>query len=121
MANNTISLAGTADEPAGVVGSGHADHALTLTSTARMIKAGVLRSWRVYLDADPTTTTPSDSRCPPLDFAIGLYERSSLTRLDRRVSLVPIRPYARASLHTPQGPTAPDPEPGLADMAFAVT
>ena len=35
------------------------------------------------------TTTPSDPRCPPLDFTVGLYERSLLTRLDRRVSLVP--------------------------------
>jgi len=36
-----------------------------------------------------TTTTPSDSRCAPLDFALGLYKRSSLTRLHRRVSPVP--------------------------------
>jgi hypothetical protein len=35
------------------------------------------------------TTTPSDSRCAPLDFTIGLYERSLLTRLRRRASPVP--------------------------------
>jgi hypothetical protein len=32
-----------------------------------------------------------------------------------------IRPCARATPNTPQGPAAPDPEPGLADMAFTVT
>ncbi len=89
-------------EPAGVVGSDNADHALTLTSTARMIKAGALRSRRVLLHADPTTTTPSDSRCPPLDFAIGLYERSLLTRLGRRVSLVPRSDLARVQVSIPR-------------------
>ena len=49
-----------------------------------------------------TTTTPSDSRCPPLDFTIGLYERSSLTRLGRRVSLVPRSDLARVQLPIPR-------------------
>ena len=31
------------------------------------------------------------------------------------------KPCAPASLSTPQGPAAPDPEPGLADIAFAET
>jgi hypothetical protein len=49
------------------------------------------------------TTTPSDSRCPPPDFTIGLYERSLLTRLDRRVSLVPRSDLARVQLPLPRG------------------
>jgi len=49
-----------------------------------------------------TTTTPSDSRCPPPDFTIGLYERSLLTRLDRPLSLVPRTNLARLQVSVPR-------------------
>src|SRR5207244_13509406 len=49
-----------------------------------------------------TTTAPSDSRWAPPDFAIGLYERSLLTRLPRRASLVPRPDLARVQLPVPR-------------------
>src|SRR5215471_15704854 len=68
------------------------------------------------------TTTPSDSRCPPLDFTIGLYQRSSpdAGQADGPLLFQP-RLCARATLRTPGGPARLTPEQGLADMAFAVT
>ena len=48
------------------------------------------------------TTTPSDSRCAPLAFAIGLYERSLLTRLRRRASPVPRSDLARVQVSVPR-------------------
>ena len=87
-----------------------------------MIKAGALRSRRVVLHADlsyydplglPLTSAPFRHRLIGPVFA----DEAGQTGLSCSV----IRPCARASLNTPQGPAAPDPEPGLADMAFAVT
>ena len=57
--------------PAGVVGPGGPGHALTLTPAASVIKVGALPSRRVMLTPISGTTTPSDSRCPPL----GLHHR----------------------------------------------
>jgi hypothetical protein len=87
-----------------------------------MIKAGALRFWRVVLHADhhyydplglPLRSVPFRHRLIGPVFA----DEAAQTGL----SCSAIRPCARASLPTPQGPAAPDPEPGLADMAFAVT
>jgi hypothetical protein len=109
--------------PAGVVGPPQTDgHALTLASYAGAIKVGVLRSRRVVLHADlnyydpvglPLTSARLRLRLIRAVFA----DEAGQTGLPCSV----IRPCARASLRTPQGPAAPDPEPGLADMAFAVT
>ena len=68
---------------------GHRDHALTLTSAARVIKAGVLRFWRVVLHADHHYYDPLGLPLRSARFRLGLYERSLLTRLRRRVSPVP--------------------------------
>lgn len=87
-----------------------------------MIKARALRSYRLYLCGDhhyydpvglPLTSTRFHHRLIRAVFA----DKAGQTGLPCSV----IRPCARASLRTPQGPAAPDPEPGLADMAFAVT
>ncbi len=55
-------------------------------------------SWAPIL----TTMGPSDSRCRPLDFTTGLYERSLLTRLGRRVSLVTRSDLARVQVPVPR-------------------
>jgi hypothetical protein len=86
------------------------------------IKAGVLRSRRVVLHADlnyydplglPLTSARLRHRLIQAVFA----DEAGQTGLSCSV----IRPCARASLPTPQGPTVPNPDQGLADMAFAVT
>jgi PAS domain S-box-containing protein len=108
--------------PTGGIGPQHDGHALTLTSAATTIKAGALRSRRVVLRADyhyydplglPLPCAGLRHRLIPAVFA----DKAGQTGLPCSV----IRPCARASLPTPQGPTASDPQPGLADMAFAVT
>jgi hypothetical protein len=43
---------------------------------ANMIKVGALSSLRVMCTPITGTTTPSDSRCTPADFTIGLYDRA---------------------------------------------
>jgi hypothetical protein len=95
---------------------------IALTSSARAIKARALRSRRVVLHADPHYYGP---------LGLPLTSARLRTRLIRAVFAdeagqtgLPcsvIRPCARASLRTPRGPAVPNPEPGLADMAFAVT
>ena len=108
-------------EPAGVVGSDGADHALTLTSSARTIKAGVLRSRRLLLHADPHYYDPLGLPLPSARFRHRLIRTVFADEAGQTgLPCSAIRPCARASLRTPQGPAAPDPEPGLADMAFAV-
>lgn len=87
-----------------------------------MIKAGALRSRRVVLHADPSYYDPlglplRSARLRHRLIRTVFADEATQTGLPCSV----IRPCARASLRTPQGPTAPDPEPGLADMAFAVT
>src|SRR6476661_9809226 len=47
--------------------------ALMLTHFPRVIKVGALPSRRVCCTPISGTTTPSDSRCPPRIFTIGLY------------------------------------------------
>jgi hypothetical protein len=108
--------------PGGVTGSSCPDHALTLTFGACAIKAGVLRYWRVVLHTDPHYYDPlglplASARLRPRLIRTVFADEASQTGLPCSV----IRPCARASLRTPQGPAVPNPEPGLADMAFAVT
>jgi len=107
--------------PGGVGGSSSLDHALTPTLDAYAIKAGDLRSRRVVLHADhhyydplglPLTSTRFHHRLIRTVFA----DEASQTGLPCSV----IRLCARASFRTPQGPTAPNSDQGLADMAFAV-
>src|SRR5688572_10127756 len=65
------------------------------------------------------TTTPSDSRCAPPAFALGLYGRSSPDVGCADGSLVfRTTPSARAAPHTPPRPTA-HPDSRAADVAFA--
>ena len=85
----------------GVVGPGGPGHALALTSISDVTEVGVLPSRR--LAGDDGTTTPSDSRCAPLDFTTGLYERSLLTRLRRRVSPVPNQAVRTCRSPYPEG------------------
>src|SRR5271156_3371536 len=67
------------------------------------------------------TTTPSDSRCPPRAFTIGLYpwslpdEGQADGPLLFRTELC-----ARATTRTPEGPDELTPEQGSSDVAFAV-
>ena len=97
-------------------------HVLALASYTGAIKARVLRSWRVVLHADPNyhdplglplTSAPFHHRLIGPVFA----DEAGQTGLPCSV----IKPCARASLPTPQGPAAPNSGMGLADMAFAVT
>ena len=97
-------------------------HVLALASYTGAIKARVLRAWRVVLHADPNYYDPLGLPLASARFRHRLIQavfadEASQTGLPCSVT----RPYARASLRTPQGPTAPDPDLGLADMAFAVT
>ena len=63
--------------PAGVVGPGGPGHALALTLHPRRDQSrGPSLPARYAARRSSGTTTPSDSRCPPPDFTIGLYERS---------------------------------------------
>jgi hypothetical protein len=108
--------------PAGGIGSKRLDHALALTSCANAIKAGVLRSWRVVLHADLHYYDPLGLPLASVRFRHRLIravfaDEAGQTGLPCSV----IRPCARATSHTPQGPTAPDPDQGLVDMAFAAT
>ena len=75
-------------------------------------EVGVLPSRRV-LPAISSTTTPSDSRCAPLDFTTGLYERSLLTRLRRRASPVPNQAVRTCRSPYPGG----DPTKGISGTA----
>jgi hypothetical protein len=86
-----------------------------------MIKARALRSQRLYLDADHHYYDPVGLPLPSARLHHRLIRAVSADKA-RQTGLPcsTIRPYARASPSTPQGPTAPDPEPGLADMAFTV-
>src|SRR6202162_340325 len=107
--------------PGGVTGSERPDHALTLTLGARAIKAGVLRYWRVVLHADPHYYDPLGLPLPSARLRHRLIrtvfaDEAGQTGLPCSV----IRPYARASLPTPQGPAVPNPDQGLADMALGV-
>jgi hypothetical protein len=107
--------------PGGVDRSSGLDHALPLTLGARAIKAGALRSRRVLLHADPNYYDPLGL---PLD-SVRLRHRLIRTVFADEAAQTGLpcsvtRPYARASLPTPQGPTVPNPEQGLADMAFTV-
>jgi hypothetical protein len=86
-----------------------------------MIKVRALRSHRFYLFGDlhyydpiglPLNSTRFHHRLIQVVFA----DKAAQTGLPCSA----IRLCARASFHTPQGPAAPDPEPGLADMAFTV-
>jgi hypothetical protein len=87
-----------------------------------MIKAGALRSRRVELHADPSYYDPLGLPLTSARFRHRLIRAVFADEAGQTgLSCSVIRPCARASLPTPQGPAAPDPEPGLADMAFAVT
>ena len=57
-------------------GPGGPGHALTRTSARQRDQSRGPSLPARCVHADHGTTTPSDSRCPPLDFTIGLYERS---------------------------------------------
>jgi len=76
----------------------------------------------LYFTPIDGTTTPSDSRCPPLAFTIRLYERSlpDVGWADGSL-LFRTRPCARAVPHTPEGPGELTPDRGSPDVAFAVT
>ena len=66
--------------------------------------------------------TPSDSRCAPLAFAFGLYERSCPDQGGADGSLTfRLEPCARAAPYAPAGPTVlAASELRTADLAFAV-
>ena len=66
--------------PAGVVGPGGPGHALALTSSAARDQSRGPSLPARLLTPISGTTTPSDSRCAPLDFTIGLYDRSLARR-----------------------------------------
>jgi hypothetical protein len=107
--------------PGGVTGSERPDHALTLTLGARAIKAGALRSRRVVLHADLHYYGPLGLPLPSVRLRTRLIrtvfaDEAEQTGLPCSVT----RPCARATSRTPRGPAAPDPDQGLADMAFAV-
>ena len=109
-------------EPAGGIGSDCSDHALTLTSPTTMIKARVLRSRRLYLCGDhhyydPLGLPLSSARFRHRLIRTVFADEAAQTGLPCSAT----RPCTRATSRTPQGPAAPDPEPGLADMAFTVT
>lgn len=108
--------------PGGVTGPDHPDHALTLTLGARAIKAGVLRSRRVILHADPHYYDPLGLPLASVRFRRRLIRTVFADEAGQTgLPCSAIRPYARASLPTPRGPTVPNPDQGLVDMAFAVT
>ena len=56
-----------------------------------------------FIPAINGTTTPSDSRCAPSGFTIGLSTRSLLTRLHRRASPVPNAPLCTCRSPYPGG------------------
>src|SRR5205807_7157510 len=108
-------------KPVGGIGSGCPDHALTLTSSPTMTKVRALRSRRVVLHADHHYYDPIGLPLP----SARLHHRLIRTVFADEAGQTglpcsAIRPCARATPSTPQGPAAPDPEPGLADMAFTV-
>ena len=109
--------------PIGMVGPQQMHgQALTLASYTGAIKVGVLGSQRVVLHADLNYYDPVGLPLASARFRLRLIravfaDEAGQTGLPRSV----IRPCARASLHTPQEPAAPDSEMGLADMAFAVS
>jgi hypothetical protein len=88
--------------PVRVIGLGSPSHALALTSAPGVSEAGPFPGARGSVPL-PGTMAPSDSRCAPLNFTTGLYERSLLTRLSRRASPVPGQPLRTCRPQYPGG------------------
>ena len=87
-----------------------------------MIKVRALRSWRLQLDTDHHYYDPVGLPLPSARFRHRLIRTVFADEAGQTgLPCSAIRPCARATPRTPQGPAAPDPEPGLTGMAFAVT
>ncbi len=89
--------------PAGMIGP-HSGHVLTLAPYTGAIKVRALRSRRVVLHADRHYYGPLGLPLPSARFHHWLsHERSLLTRLDRRVSLVPNQTLRACNFPYPGG------------------
>jgi hypothetical protein len=108
----------------GVIGTGHAGHALThLPSLRARPKQRTFPRTALFVAAVTSTTVPSDSRCAGFNFAIGLYEPlcPDSGRTDGPL-VFHLPPCTRAAPLTPPRPAAhTPPDRGAADMAFAAT
>jgi hypothetical protein len=91
--------------PSGVIGTGPAGHAPRVAARSTRPEQGSFPPAALFVAAITSTTTPSDSRCARLDFAIGLYESLGPDQGGADGPLVfRSSPCTRAAPHTPPRP-----------------